>query len=116
MLAAPPAFIAALAGLAMLRVLQAAFVTAFRTRFTLGALVTFVVTIADVSVLNIGAAFWGLLAGLVGVVPAGTGRLRRGGRRAAGAQGRIEPADRPPRDYSRNCAASSAREPTPSLA
>ena len=49
MLAAPAAFIAALAGLAMLRVLQAAFVTAFRTRFTLGALVTFVVTIADVS-------------------------------------------------------------------
>jgi benzoate membrane transport protein len=64
LLAAPPAFIAALAGLAMLRVLQAAFVTAFRTRFTLGALVTFVVTTANVSVLNIGAAFWGLLAGL----------------------------------------------------
>ncbi|WP_219413836.1 benzoate/H(+) symporter BenE family transporter [Pseudonocardia nigra] len=64
MLAAPPAFIAALAGLAMLRVLQAAFVTAFRSRFTLGALVTFVVTVADVTVLSIGAAFWGLLAGL----------------------------------------------------
>ena len=54
-----------LAGLAMLRVLQAAFVTAFSTRFTLGALVTFVVTVADVTVLNIGAAFWGLVAGLV---------------------------------------------------
>jgi benzoate membrane transport protein len=65
LLAAPAAFIAALAGLAMLRVLQAAFVTAFRTRFTLGALVTFVVTVADVSVLNVGAAFWGLLAGEV---------------------------------------------------
>ncbi len=39
--------------------------TAFATRFTLGALVTFVVTVADVSVLNIGAAFWGLVAGLV---------------------------------------------------
>jgi benzoate membrane transport protein len=64
MLAAPPAFIAVLAGLAMLRVLQAAFVTAFSTRFTLGALVTFVVTVADVSVFNIGAAFWGLVAGL----------------------------------------------------
>ena len=64
MLAAPAAFIATLAGLAMLRVLQAAFVTAFRTQFTLGALVTFVVTIADVSILNIGAAFWGLVAGL----------------------------------------------------
>jgi benzoate membrane transport protein len=65
MLATPPAFIAALGGLALLRVLQASFVAAFSTRFTLGALVTFVVTVADVAVLNVGAAFWGLLAGLV---------------------------------------------------
>jgi benzoate membrane transport protein len=65
MLATPPAFIAVLGGLAMLRVLQSAFVTAFGARFTLGALVTFVVTITDVAVLNIGAAFWGLVAGLI---------------------------------------------------
>lgn len=65
MLATPPAYIATLAGLAMLRVLQASFVTAFATRFTLGALVTFIVTVADVTVLNIGAAFWGLVAGLL---------------------------------------------------
>jgi benzoate membrane transport protein len=65
MLATPPAFIAVLGGLAMLRVLQSAFVTAFGARFTLGALVTFVVTISDVAVLNIGAAFWGLVAGLI---------------------------------------------------
>jgi benzoate membrane transport protein len=65
MLATPAAFIAALAGLAMLRVLQSAFVTAFSTHFTLGALVTFVVTVADISVLNIGAAFWGLIAGIL---------------------------------------------------
>jgi benzoate membrane transport protein len=64
MLATPPAFVATLGGLAMLRVLQGSFVTAFGTRFTLGALVTFVVTVADVSVLNVGAPFWGLLAGL----------------------------------------------------
>ncbi|MBM7808518.1 benzoate membrane transport protein [Geodermatophilus bullaregiensis] len=64
MLATPPAFIAALGGLALLRVLQASFVAAFSTRFTLGALVTFVVTVADTAVLNVGAAFWGLLAGL----------------------------------------------------
>lgn len=63
MLASPPAFIATLAGLAMLRVLQASFVTAFGGRFTLGALVTFVVTVADLTLLNIGAAFWGLVAG-----------------------------------------------------
>ncbi|MCO5106193.1 MAG: benzoate/H(+) symporter BenE family transporter [Burkholderiaceae bacterium] len=64
MLATPPAFIATLAGLAMLRVLQTAFVTAFGGgRFTLGALVTFVVTVADIAILNVGAAFWGLVAG-----------------------------------------------------
>ena len=37
--------------------------TAFGGRFTLGALVTFVVTVADLAILNVGAAFWGLLAG-----------------------------------------------------
>ena len=56
MLATPPAFIAALAGLAMLRVLQSSFVIAFSSRFTLGALVTFVVTVSDASLLDIGAA------------------------------------------------------------
>ena len=65
MLSAPAAFVAVLAGLAMLRVLQAAFVTAFSSRFTLGALVTFVVTVADITIVGIGAAFWGLLAGLL---------------------------------------------------
>jgi benzoate membrane transport protein len=63
MLAAPPAFIAALAGLAMLRVLQTAFNVAFRERFTLGALVTFIVTVADVPILNVGAPFWALVIG-----------------------------------------------------
>ncbi|HTO51555.1 MAG TPA: benzoate/H(+) symporter BenE family transporter [Burkholderiales bacterium] len=63
LLAAPKAFIAALAGLAMLRVLQTAFVISFRDRFSLGALVTFLVTVADVSIFNIGAAFWGLVFG-----------------------------------------------------
>jgi benzoate membrane transport protein len=63
MLAMPGAFIAVLGGLAMLRALQGAFVTAFSDRCTLGALVTFLVTVADISVLNIGAAFWGLVAG-----------------------------------------------------
>ena len=65
MLSAPTAFVAVLAGLAMLRVLEGAFVTAFRTRCTLGALVTFLVTVTDITILNIGAAFWGLVAGLV---------------------------------------------------
>ena len=65
MLAAPKEFIMALGGVAMLRVLQGAFVASFSNRFTLGALVTFLVTVADKSLLNIGAAFWGLVAGVV---------------------------------------------------
>jgi benzoate membrane transport protein len=64
LLATPPVFIATLAGLAMLRVLQGAFTIAFQGRFALGALVTFLVTVADIPVFNIGAAFWGLVAGL----------------------------------------------------
>jgi benzoate membrane transport protein len=64
MLATPPAFIATLAGLAMLRVLQTAFTVSFRERFALGALVCFLVTVADVPIFNIGAAFWGLVLGL----------------------------------------------------
>lgn len=63
LLATPKAFIATLAGLAMLRVLQGAFSISFRGRFTLGALVTFVVTVADVPIFSIGAPFWGLLIG-----------------------------------------------------
>ena len=65
LLNAPKSFIAALAGLAMLRVLQTAFVTAFANRFSLGALVAFLVTVADVPLLNVGAAFWGLVSGII---------------------------------------------------
>jgi benzoate membrane transport protein len=64
LLATPPAFIAALGGLAMLRVLQTAFSVSFGGgKFALGALVTFLVTVADISIFSIGAAFWGLLLG-----------------------------------------------------
>ena len=65
LLDAPDAFVMTLAGLAMLKILQAAFVTCFRDRFTLGALVAFLVTVADLPLFNIGAAFWGLIAGIV---------------------------------------------------
>ena len=47
----------------MLRVLQSAFVIAFNDRFSLGALIAFLVTVADVPLMNVGAAFWGLLSG-----------------------------------------------------
>ena len=64
LLATPPAFIATLAGLAMLRVLQTAFTASFGGRFSFGALVCFLVTVADVPILQIGAPFWGLVLGL----------------------------------------------------
>jgi benzoate membrane transport protein len=64
-LSTPAAFIATLAGLALLRVLQASFVTAFSGRFSLGAMSALVVTIAGVTVAGIGAPFWGLVVGFV---------------------------------------------------
>lgn len=64
MLGAPAAFVATLAGLAMLRVLQTAFIASFRERFSFGALITFLVAVGDVTIWNIGAPFWGLLIGL----------------------------------------------------
>jgi benzoate membrane transport protein len=64
LLATPPAFIATLAGLAMLRVLQTAFTASFGGRFSFGGLVCFLVTVADVPLFNIGAPFWGLAFGL----------------------------------------------------
>jgi benzoate membrane transport protein len=65
MLAAPRELIMTLGGLAMLRVLLGAFTAAFKGPFAFGAMVCFVVTVADMPVLNIGAAFWGLVAGMV---------------------------------------------------
>ena len=64
LLATPPAFIAALAGLAMLRVLQTAFQISFRDKFSFGALTCFLVTVADLPIFHIGAPFWGLVFGL----------------------------------------------------
>jgi len=78
MLAAPPAFIATLAGLAMLKVLQGAFATAFSGRCPLAALVTFLVTVADQSVLSVGAPFWGLVAGVGVALLLERDDLRRG--------------------------------------
>jgi len=59
----PRAFIVVLGGLAMLKVLQTAFQTAFRAEFSFGALVCFLVTVSGIEIFSIGAAFWGLLAG-----------------------------------------------------
>ena len=63
LLASPPAFIATLAGLALLRILESAFKVSFGGRFTLGALVSFLVTLTELTIFNIGAPFWGLVFG-----------------------------------------------------
>jgi benzoate membrane transport protein len=60
----PVAFMATLAGLALLRTLLAAFQTSFGGRFALGALVAFLVTVAGLPIANIGAPFWGLVFGV----------------------------------------------------
>lgn len=65
LLAAPPAFLATLAGLAMLRVLQGAFATAFEGKFGVGALVAFLVTVSGMTMANVGAPFWGLVFGAI---------------------------------------------------
>ena len=61
----PPSLINLLAGLALLDVLGSCFASAFGERFRLGALFTFLVTISGVRLYNIGAPFWGLVAGSV---------------------------------------------------
>jgi len=65
LLATPAALLSTLAGLALLRTLQAAFQTSFGNTFSLGALVAFLVTLAGIPVLNIGAPFWGLVFGML---------------------------------------------------
>lgn len=65
LLATPAAFLSTLAGLALLRTLQAAFQTSFGTAFPLGALVAFLVTMAGLPIFNIGAPFWGLVFGVL---------------------------------------------------
>ncbi len=64
LLATPPAFVATLAGLALLRILQGAFQTAFHKQFSLGALVAFLVTLGGLPILGIGAPFWGIVLGV----------------------------------------------------
>jgi len=63
--AIPQTMIGAMAGLAMIAVLQSSFTAAFAGRFATGAVVAFLVTVAGVSIFNIGAAFWGLVFGVV---------------------------------------------------
>lgn len=60
-LALPLSLIGLVGGLAMMRVLQTTFQTAFQGECPLGALVAFLVSVAGVPIFNIGAPFWGLV-------------------------------------------------------
>lgn len=63
-LALPAAFIGVLGGLALARVLQGSLVAAFGGELSLGALATFLVTVSGITILNVGAPFWGLVFGV----------------------------------------------------
>ncbi len=64
-LALPSAFIATLGGIALLNVLKGSFTTAFSGRFAFGALISFIVTLSSITFLNVGAPFWGIVAGVL---------------------------------------------------
>lgn len=65
MLAMPASFVAALAGIAMLTPLKNAFLAGFSGAFSTGALVCFLVTVSEITLLGITAPFWGILFGCV---------------------------------------------------
>jgi benzoate membrane transport protein len=59
----PVPLVGLLGGLAILDALVSCFAAAFGGPFRLGAMVTFLITISGVRLLNVGAAFWGLVEG-----------------------------------------------------
>ena len=63
-LALPVAFIGLIGGLAMFDVVRAAFLHAFSGKLSIGALTTFLVTVADQPIANVGAPFWAIVFGL----------------------------------------------------
>ncbi len=63
-LALPASFIGLIGGLAIFDVLRSSFLTAFSGKLSIGAMTTFVVTVADQPIANIGAPFWAIVFGL----------------------------------------------------
>ena len=61
----PKEFIISLGGLALLNVLQQSFVDSFKSNHVMSALLTFLVTLSEFSLFNIGSPFWGLLLGFL---------------------------------------------------
>lgn len=79
LLATPAAFLSTLAGLALLRILQSAFQTAFAGRHALGSLVALLVTVGGPPILGIGAPFWALVFGVAASLVLERGDFRAGG-------------------------------------
>lgn len=61
----PASLIKLLGGIAMVGVLLNCLRMSFSTRFKMGSLFCFLITISGFSILNIGAPFWGLVGGLI---------------------------------------------------
>lgn len=59
----PISLIQLLAGLALLMVLKNCLVASFSSKFQIGALFTFMITLSDFTLLNIGSPFWGMVFG-----------------------------------------------------
>ena len=63
-LALPASFIGLIGGLALFEVLRNSFLTAFSGKLSIGAMTTFIITVADQPIANIGAPFWAIVFGL----------------------------------------------------
>lgn len=61
----PESLIQLLAGLALLNVLKNSLISTFSSNFQMGALFSFMVTLSDFTLFNIGSPFWGLIIGLL---------------------------------------------------
>ena len=69
LIAFPKAFISAIAGLALLGTIGAGLATALKDEADReAALITFLVTLSGVSILGVGSAFWGVVAGVLALV------------------------------------------------
>lgn len=61
----PFSLVQLLAGLALLNVLRSSVVEAFSSSFKMGALFSFMITLSDFTLLQIGSPFWGLVFGVL---------------------------------------------------
>src|SRR5690625_4684944 len=61
----PISLIQLLAGLALINVLKDSLVSTFSANFKIGALFSFIITLSDFTLYNVGSPFWGLVFGLI---------------------------------------------------